>query len=51
MQFSVITSLKIVKISLSKMKMKENNKFQNFIYTQKNTEETTDSNDTYTIEK
>lgn len=30
-QFSVMTSLKMVKIRLSKKKMKENNKFQNFI--------------------
>ena len=39
-QFSVMTSLKMVKIRLSKKKMNENNKSQNFIL--KNIEKTTD---------
>lgn len=42
-QFSVMTSLKMVKIRLSKKKMNENNKSQNFILKniEKNTDETT----------
>ena len=47
-QFSVMTSLKMVKIRLSKKKMNENNKSQNFIL--KNIEKNR-RNDTYTIEK
>lgn len=39
-QFTVMTSLKMVKIRLSKKKMNENNKSQNFIL--KNIEKTTD---------
>ena len=39
-QFSVMTSLKMVKIRLLKKKMNENNKSQNFIL--KNIEKTTD---------
>lgn len=39
-QFSVMTSLKMVKIRLSKKKMNENNKSQNFIL--KNIEKNTD---------
>lgn len=39
-QFSVMTSLKMVKIRLSKKKMNENNKSENFIL--KNIEKTTD---------
>lgn len=39
-QFSVMTSLKMGKIRLSKKKMNENNKSQNFIL--KNIEKTTD---------
>ena len=39
-QFSVMTSLKTVEIRLSKKKMNENNKSENFIL--KNIEKTTD---------